>query len=166
MNYLLSFVSALFVALGVGWTFSRDGLLWNYLNVLQVKRAINASKLEMPQVTAYIERNQEMEALKDKLYDPEYIKTIIVTGPRGSGKSTLVQHCLAGKVRVVSVCLDSEEKFAENVLETIEFSYAQSGTNVKALLSVVLRRLRKSQEELPIIVVETDHRCTPDQLHF
>ena len=105
------------------------------------------------------------------LYDPGPLKTIIVTGPRGSGKSTLVRHCLAGKGRVVDIVLNpqsyfNEEKFAENVLETIEFSY-ESGTNVKALLFIALRRLRKrrkSQEELPIIVVETDNRCTPDQL--
>ena len=157
--------------LGVGWTFSRDGLLVNYWNVLQVKRAINASKLKMPQVDGYIERNQEMKAFKKMLYDPD-IRTIIVTGPRGSGKSTLVQHCLAGKGGVVRIVLNtrsdfSEEEFAENVMKTIEFSYAQSGTNVEALLSIALRRLRRSRkslEELPIFVVEADHRCTPDQL--
>ena len=157
--------------LGLSWTFSRDGLLWNY-NVLQVMKAINASKLEMPRVAAYIERNQEMKAFKHMLYNSGDLKTIIVTGPRGSGKSTLVRHCLAGKGGVVRICLNtrsdfSEEEFAENVMKTIEFSYAQSGTNVEALLSIALRRLRKSRkskEELPIIVVETDTRCTPDQL--
>ena len=103
------------------------------------------------------------------LYDPEYLQTIIVTGPRCSGKSTLVQHCLAGKGGVVRICLNtrsdfSEEEFAENVMKTIKVSYAQPGTYVTALLSVALQGLRKSQEELPIIVVETDNRCTPDQL--
>ena len=134
-------------------------------------KAINVSKLEMPQINGYIKRNQEMEALKDMLYDPEYLKTIVVTGPRGSGKSTLVQHCLAGKGGVVRIFLNtqssfSKEKFAENVMQTIGVSYTQPGTdvNVMALLSLALRRLRKSQEELPIIVVETDNRCTPGEL--
>ena len=153
--------------LGLSWNFSRDGLLWNYLNVWQVMKAIKVSKLKMPQVAGYIKRNQEMKAFKKMLYDPEYLQTIIVTGPRGSGKSTLVQHCLAGKGGVVLNTRSdfSEEKFAENVMKTIiRVSYAQPGTYVTALLSVALRRLRKSQEELPIFVVEVDHRCTPDQL--
>ena len=165
--------SALFVALvaalGLGWNISRDGLLWNYVNVWRVMKAIKASKLEMPQVDAYIEQNQ---AFKHMLYKSKDLKTIIVTGPRGSGKSTLVRHCLAGKGRVVDIVLNtqssfSEEEFAENVMKTIGVSYAQSGTNVTALLFFALRRLRKrrkSKEELPIIVVETDNRCTPDQL--
>ena len=132
-------------------------------------RAIKASKLEIPEIAGYIKRNQEMEDLKDMLYDPVYLQTIVVTGPRGSGKSTLVQRYLAGKGGVVRIVLNtqssfSEEKFAENVMETIGVSYAQSGTNVMALLSVALRGLRKSQEELPIIVVETDHRCKPGEL--
>ena len=154
--------------LGISWTFSRDGLLWTYWNVLQVKRAINASKLKMPQVAAYIERNQEMKAFKKMLYDPS-LKTIIVTGPRGSGKSTLVQRCLAGKGRVVRFCLNtrsdfSEEEFTENAMKSIDVSYALPGTNLKALLSVALRGLRESKEELPIFVVEVDTRCTPDLL--
>ena len=33
-----------------------------------------------------------------------------------------------------------------------------------ALLSLALQGLRKSQEELPIFVIEADDRCTPDQL--
>ena len=132
-------------------------------------KAIKASKLEIPEIAGYIKRNQEMEDLKDMLYDPVYLQTIVVTGPRGSGKSTLVQRYLAGKGGVVRIVLNtqssfSEEKFAENVMETIGVSYAQSGTNVMALLSVALRGLRKSQEELPIIVVETDHRCKPGEL--
>ena len=94
-----------------------------------------------------------------------------MTGPRGSGKSTLVRHCLAGKGGVVRVFLNtqssfSEEKFAENVMKTIGVSYTQPGTNVNvmALLSLALRGLRQSQEELPIFVIEADDRCTPDQL--
>ena len=107
-----------------------------------------------------------MEAM---LYDPEYIKTIVVTGPRGSGKSTLVQHCLAGKGGVVRIVLNtrssfSVEKFAEKVMKTVGVAYAQSGTDVTALLSLALQGLRKSQEELPIFVIETDHRCTPGEL--
>ena len=158
--------------LGLIWNFSRDGLLWNYVNVWRVKRGINASKLKMPQVAGYIKRNQEMKAFNKMLNDPEYLQTIVVTGPRGSGKSTLVQHCLAGKGRVVRFCLNtrsdfSEEEFAEKVMKTIKVSYALPGTYVTVLLSVVLevmRGLRKSQEELPIFVVEVDRRCTPDQL--
>ena len=46
------------------------------------------------------------------LYDPEYLQTIIVTGPRGSGKSTLVRHCLAGKGGVVRVCLNTRSYFS------------------------------------------------------
>ena len=130
-------------------------------------KAINVSKLEMPQINGYIKRNQEMEAFKEMLYDPGPLRTIVVTGPRGSGKSTLVQHCLAGKGGVVSVCLDtqssfSEEKFEEKVMKTI--GLAQSGTNATALLSLALEGLRESQEELPIFVIEADERCTPDQL--
>ena len=158
--------TVLIAALG---TFFRDGLLGDYQ---QVMKAINESKLKMPQVTAYIKRNQEMGAFKKMLLnDPKYIniKTIVVTGPRGSGKSTLVQRCLAGKGGVVRIVLNtqssfSEEKFAENVMRTIGVSYAQSGTDVTALLSLALEGLRASQEELPIIIVETDHRCEPGEL--
>ena len=135
-------------------------------NVQKVMKAINVSKLEMPQIDGYIKRNQEMEAFKEMLYDPG-LKTIVVTGPRGSGKSTLVQHCLAGKGGVVRVFLNthssfSEEKFTANVMKTIGLPYTQSGTNVMALLSLALRGLRQSQEELPIFVIEADNRC--DQL--
>ena len=132
--------------------------------------AIKASKLKMPKMERYVKRDQEMEAFKEDLYDPRpRIRTIIVTGPRGSGKSTLVQHCLADKDKVVRVRLDtrsdfSEEEFAENAMKTIGLTYRQSGTNVMALLSVALQGLRESEKELPIIVVETDNRCTPDQL--
>ena len=58
----------------------------------------------------------------------------------------------------------SEEKFAENVMKTIGVSYAQSGTYLKALLSLALEGLCEREEELPIIVVKVDNRCTPDQL--
>ena len=169
-------VSALVVALGLGWTFFRDGIYLNVqkvqkVNVQKVMKAINVSKLEMPRVAGYIERNQEMKAFKRKLYNSEDLKTTVVTGPRGSGKSTLVQHCLAGKGGVVRIVLNtqssfSEEKFAENVMKTIGVSYTQPGTdvNVMALLFIALRGLRQSQEELPIFVIEADDRCTPDQL--
>ena len=70
-QYLVGSFGVIVSVLGVGWTFSRDGLLVNYWNVLQVKRAINASKLKMPQVDGYIERNQEMKAFKKMLYDPD-----------------------------------------------------------------------------------------------
>ena len=167
-NYLHFVPAALVVALGVGCTFFRDGI-YECLNVQKVMKAIIVSKLRMPRVAGYIERNQEMKAFKRKLYNSEDLKTIVVTGPRGSGKSTLVKYCLAGKGGVVRIVLNtqssfSEEKFAENVMDTIGVSYAQSGTNVKALLSLSLRRLRKSQEELPIFVIEADERCTPGQL--
>ena len=131
---------------------------------------MKASKLRMPQMDGYIKRNQEMEAFKDMLYDPRpRIKTIVVTGPRGSGKSTLVQHCLAGKGGVVRVFLDTQSsfsvgEFAENVMQTIGLPYRQSGTNVNGLLSLALQGLCERQEELPIFVVETDNRCTPGQL--
>ena len=36
--------------------------------------------------------------------------------------------------------------------------------NVKALLSLALKGLCEREEELPIIVVEVDNRCTPGQL--
>ena len=163
-------VAALVAALGLGWNFSRDGLLWNNLNVWRVKMAIKASKLKMPEMDGYVKRDQEMEAFKKDLYDPRLrIRTIIVTGPRGSGKSTLVQHCLADKGKVVRIRLDtrsdfSEEEFAENAMKTIGLPYRQSGTNAMGLLSLALQGLRESQKELPIIVVETDNRCTPDQL--
>ena len=132
-------------------------------------KAINVSKLEMPEIDGYIKRNQEMEAFKKMLYDPGPLKTIIVTGPRGSGKSTLVQHCLAGKGGVVRIVLNtqssfSEEKFAENVMQKIGLPRREPGTNVNGLLSLALKGLCQSQEELPIIVVEADHRCTPGQL--
>ena len=174
--------AALVVALGVGCTFFRDGIYecWIYfrlghyyiirhLNVQKVMKAINVSKLRMPQVAGYIERNQEMKAFKRKLYNSEDLKTIVVTGPRGSGKSTLVEHCLAGKGGVVSVCLDtqssfSEEKFEEKVMKTIGLPRREPGTNVMALLRLALRGLRKSQEELPIFVIKADELCTPDQL--
>ena len=151
--------------LGLSWTFSRDGLLVNYWNVRRVKSGIKVSQLKMHPVDGYIERNQEMKAFKEMLYDRS-LKTIVVTGPRGSGKSTLVRRCLAGKAGVVRFCLNtrsdfSEEEFAENAMKTIDVSYALPGTN---LLSVALRGLCKSQEELPIFVVEVDTRCTPDQL--
>ena len=58
----------------------------------------------------------------------------------------------------------SEKKFAANVMKTIGLPYTQSGTNVLALLSLALRGVRQSQEELPIFVIEADERCTPDQL--
>ena len=163
-------VSASVVLLGFGWTLFRDAWLGTYPNVQRVMTAIKASKLKMPQMDGYIKRNQEMEAFKKVLYDPRpRIRTIIVTGPRGSGKSTLVQHCLADKGGGVRVFLDtlsdfSVGEFAENIVQTIGLPYRQSGTNVMGLLSLALQGLRESQEELPIIVVETDNRCTPDQL--
>ena len=60
-------VSALVVALGLGWTFFRDGIYLNVqkvqkVNVQQVMKAIKVSKLRMPQVAGYIKRNQEMKA--------------------------------------------------------------------------------------------------------
>ena len=164
-NYI-HFGSALVVALGLGWTFFRDGI---YPNVQKVMKAIDESKLRMPQIDGYIKRNQEMKAFKKMLYNPG-LKTIVVTGPRGSGKSTLVQHCLADKGGVVRIILNtqsmsfSEEKFAENVMKTIGFPYTQSGTNVMALLSLALQGLCESQEELPIFVIEADNNFSPRQL--
>ena len=159
-------ISALVLALGLSWTFSRNGI---YPNVPRVMTAIKVSKLKMPQMDGYIERNQEMEAFKKMLYDPGPLKTIIVTGPRGSGKSTLVQHCLAGKAGAVRIFLDprsdfSVEEFAENVMHKIGLPRTEPGTKAKGLLYLALEELCERQEELPIIVVEADHRCTPGQL--
>ena len=90
-----------------------------------------------------------------------YLESLLRSPPLGLGLGRVVRFCLNTRSDF------SEEEFAENVMKTIKVSYALPGTYVTALLSVALQvtqGLRKSQEELPIFVVEVDHRCTPDKL--
>ena len=87
-------------------------------------KAINVSKLRMPQIDGYIKRNQEMKAFKHMLYDPG-LKTNRCDWATWLRKvNSSAQHCLAGKAGAVRVFLNpqssfSEEKFAEKVMKTI-----------------------------------------------
>ena len=100
----------------------------------------------------------------DSDYDNEFIQTLVVTGPHGSGKSTLVRKYLEGKGMNGMVRLHLHKSdFADTVLEALNLSFTPSGTRATTLLYSALMQLWK-ESKMPIFLVEVDDRCKGEHL--
>ena len=91
---------------------------------------------------------------------------MIVTGPRGSGKTTLVNTELKGNKKVVTVSLNTavpftEERFARSILTALRFPYKPTGLSAQGLLETALAKHRKLP---PILVEEANWRCDATHL--
>ena len=104
----------------------------------------------------------ELNSFDEESFTP----TVIVMGPRGSGKTTLVQTVLKGTKKVVTVSLNTavpftEEIFAQSILTALSIPYTPTRLSVQGLLEITLARHQKLP---PILVVEADWRCSASHL--
>ena len=99
--------------------------------------------------------------------ESETIQTLIVSGPRGCGKSTLVQQVLQDKARVVAVAVDESgvEGFEMSIVGAlIASSHITEHIPHTTLVTSALTKLQNERGEMPTIIMEVNERCTGDQL--
>lgn len=133
----------------------------------EVKYAFSDAKLQHGwDVWPYIPREALKQVVKEDI-ESETIRTLIISGPRGCGKSTLVQEVLQDKAGVVSVAVDESgiEGFAGSIVGAlIASSHLTEHIPHTTLVTSALTKLQKEQGEMPTIIVEVNERCTGDQL--
>ena len=95
-------------------------------------------------------------------------KTVIVCGPRGSGKSAAVRDSLAGEKKVIVATVDGEDDFDEKIARAITKSLGQHTTadeNHTELVMNTLKTMQAKKWSPPVLVVEVNERFTsPDAL--
>ena len=130
------------------------------------KKALNCSFSihDKPKTHKRIERKDTSAMLMNRLTH-EHIRTLLVEGPRGSGKSTLVHMTLKEKPRVVTITLDPEQPFsrkyfAESVLCSLKVD-PPSGVSPEKFVETLFGNCKGS---LPIVAIEADIRCNGEQL--
>ena len=108
----------------------------------------------------------EMPQLQSKLRSlilnksPRVNETIMICGPRGVGKSTLVSSSLAGIAGVVHICVEGKcamDDFETNILEVVKFK--SSDLPKKNLIHQALCDITNRGRNPPIIVVEVNSQC-------
>ena len=146
-----------------------DVVRWN---LKQVSRAIRQSTgtpfCRLSQDA--IPRHAAQSRLATLLTLMHTIPTVMVSGPCGSGKSTLVGMTLENTKKVITVSLDTNEPFtvegfAQSILSTLGISYTPQGImSAQALVERALKELKPTVESAPVLVVEADRRC--DSTHL
>ena len=91
----------------------------------------------------------ELNSFDEESFTP----TVIVTGPRGSGKTTLVRTVLKGTKKVVTVSLNTavpftEEIFAQSILTALSIPYTPTGLSAEGLLEITLARQSEAPSDL------------------
>lgn len=112
-----------------------------------------------------VTRSNLESALKRVIQQSKDLRTVLVVGPRGSGKSDLVHMTLKDTKRVINVKLKhfSSESFAESILYALKFHPTQVHNMSTSPVIRVQQALTQCKGSLPIIVVKADH-CSANEL--
>ena len=119
----------------------------------------------MKKIIPYIDRTDLKLALEGELLaDTEkmsYLRTRIVCGPRGSGKSTLVCEVLQKEKGVVHLRVEGgTSEFASAVLQAVGLPYCPTGIEPTELIHTALKHAKsqKGGNKLSIFLIELDVR--------
>ena len=140
---------------------------WKDSNFWCVRRTVTAIKnatVDLDAAELFLPRKPFQAALLAKASSAPS-RTLVVMGPRGSGKSTLVNLTFASSANVIRIHLDttvpfSAEEFSHNILSVL--SVYPPPPHVQARL--LLEKAFKKFPEPPLLLVEADTRCGAKQL--
>ena len=132
--------------------------------VKKIVLAMKNSRIPTPSVTPFVARNELMRTLTATITRASDL-TLIVSGPRGSGKTTAVH--LALKDRNATMCVEfcgtREELFRDLCAALIGVHSKPETTEWSTLFLKALQQLPSDIK--PVIVVEVDSSCSAQQLH-
>ena len=152
---------------GGGWAFYKSKIAYRKRLVSAINHSTSGGIL--PEFTVHREGLEE--ALFKKIVRPNRVfRTVLVVGPRGSGKSTLTHMTLKNTAKVITVSLNthesfSAEKFAQAILDVLDVPPPETQINTaKNSVEKALATCQKDDSRVPIIHVEADFRCDSNQL--
>ena len=125
--------------------------------------AMKNSHIPTPSVTPFVTRNELMRTLTPTITRASDL-TLIVSGPRGSGKTTAVH--LALKDRNATMCVQfcgTREDFFRDLCAALGVLVKPETTEWSTLFLKALQQLPSDIK--PVIVVEVDSSCSAQQLH-
>ena len=125
----------------------------------RVKSAVSGSTYTEIDVKHYVSRPSLEDKMKNALDRHSHSFTYLVSGPRGSGKTILVNKALKGRSSVIAIDLTpdtavTDEVLAGAILKELQVEYTVPGLNPTTLLLPVLKDIQ------PILIVEVNERCT------
>jgi hypothetical protein len=120
----------------------------------------------------YVQRQKLKESLEKDGLDMQiftrgqYYPTLLVCGPRGAGKSTIVAEILQGKKPVIHVTL-SEDKSVDELVSEIMYRMGirvlPPGVTNKGILESVFNELQK-EGNVPILLIEVNAQYSSSAL--
>ena len=131
----------------------------------RAKTAIMNSTVVAPDIPFFIHRRELISKIQESLFDVDtaalskmgkpFIPTTIICGPRGCGKSTLINESMQKRSAVVKIFYEGEnsEDFAIAVLRSLRITLPDNTDPVTFLLEVLEMLNTK-----PIFVMEVDKR--------
>ena len=125
-----------------------------------LSEALVEARLENDEEKEYIPIPTLESKILNYVHASDPSRTVMVCGPRGSGKSTAVYHALMKEKGVVHLNLTTGtlDEFESQILETVDFKrYDLKKVNVihKALLDI-----RRRGKKPPTFIVEVNNQCT------
>lgn len=106
-----------------------------------------------------IRKSDHDHSNKVKKIESRYVPTMIVCGPRGCGKSTLVAEIFGEEPAVINLSYNgiSEDDFANAIFSSLQVK-CPGGIRPSIFLEIVLKDVRDKEHKLPTLIVEVDKR--------
>ena len=136
----------------------------NFWCVRRTVRAIKHATVDLDDAELFLPRKPFQAALLGKATSSPS-RTLVVMGPRGSGKTTLVNLTFAPSANVIRIHLDttepfSAEEFSHNILTVLRVYPPPPHMSTRLLLEQAFKKFA----EPPLLLVEADTRCGAKQL--
>ena len=132
--------------------------------------AILNSRCEPKYIPNYVERQGQEQQLKVMLNEimsagVQFLPTLVVCGPRGCGKSTLVSTVCRNIPSVVCVRYlgSTEDDFANSLLSSVNVE-CKKGMLPLVFMNAVLSEIKSRGHRKPVIIIEVDKRFGGEQL--
>ena len=165
MLQIVGIVAALGVATYYVWQFVQNSLSINHLRAWGNKCFSTTFKGTLPQNS--ISRPALIKSLAKKLEtsiaDGAFNPTWLVTGPRGSGKTTLINMLLKDKWNVIAVTINTWDAFTERSFAS-SINESLTNHNITEQGPWFLQSVLRMAKDPPILVVEVNERCSSEQL--
>ena len=140
---------------------------WNYVRESEttfkrrVASALECATVPDPTICAYRPRPALAAALNDAMDVEPFNFTLLVTGPRGAGKSVLLQKVMQDKACVVHLelvpgTIVTDAQLVEALLTELNINYTGLGLRTTPLVM----KLLASRPVPPRLLVEVNARCT------